>query len=48
LYTPLAVQAYYLYACVCVREHACGSVVHFNSAVTLVGGNRLNALSVGG
>jgi hypothetical protein len=52
LYTPLAVQAYYLstceYVCACVRVHACGTVLHFNSAVILVGGNRMNALSVGG
>jgi hypothetical protein len=27
---------------------ACVTVLHFNSSVTLVGGNRLNALSVGG
>jgi hypothetical protein len=43
------VQAYYLAACqcVCVCVRACGTVLHSNSAVTLVGGNRLNALSVG-
>ena len=43
-----SVQSVCVWMCVCVRVRACETVLHFNGAVTLVGGNRLNALSVGG